>query len=61
MKEHIRSVLGLETEALRNMTIPETRKLIFELMKEGNSDYGKIIELQKEKKWTDNPPTIIQQ
>jgi Protein of unknown function (DUF3231) len=61
MKEHIRSVLGLETEALRNMTIPETRKLIFELMKEGNSDYGKIIELQKEKKWTDNPPTVIQQ
>jgi hypothetical protein len=61
MREHIRSVLGIETEALRNAVIPETRNLIFSLLKKGNDDYAEIIELQKEKKWTDNPPTLIQQ
>lgn len=61
MKELIRSVIGLETEALRNATIPEVRNLIFSLMKEGNGDYSSIIKLQKEKGWTDNPPVLVQQ
>lgn len=61
IKEHLRSVLGLETEALRNSTIPEVRNLIFDLMKQGNSDYSKIIKIQKERKWMDNPPVLIQQ
>lgn len=61
LKEHIRSVIGLETEALRNSTIPEVRNLVFSLLKEGNHDYGSIIKLQKDKKWSDAPPTLIQQ
>jgi hypothetical protein len=61
MKEHIRSVLSLETEALRNATIPEARDLIFSLLNEGQDDYTRIIKLKKEKKWTDDPPTLIQQ
>jgi hypothetical protein len=61
IKEHIRSVLSLETEALRNATMPEVRNLIFNLMNEGIDDYSSIIKLQEEKKWTANPPTLIQQ
>lgn len=61
MKEHIKAIIGLETEALRNSVLPESRDLIFRLMKEGDEDFSAIIKLMKEKKWTNDPPTIIQQ
>lgn len=61
MKEHIKSVLSIETEALRNATMPEARNLVFSLMKDGSKDYGLLLKLMKEKKWSNNPPTLIQQ
>ena len=61
MKEHIKAVIGLETEALRNSIMPESRNLIFSLMKEGDDDFSSFIKLMKDKKWTNNPPTLIQQ
>lgn len=61
MKEHLKAVLGLETEALRNTTIPEGRKLIFSIIKTGQADYSSLIKLMREKNWMDTPPIAIQQ
>jgi hypothetical protein len=61
MKEHIKSIIGLETEALRNSIMPESRNLIFSFMKEGDDDFSSFIKLMKEKMWSNNPPTLIQQ
>jgi len=34
--EHLRAVLSLETEALRNTTIPEARNLVYNIFKTDN-------------------------
>ncbi len=59
--EHLRAVLNLETEALRNTTIPEVRNLIYDILKADNKVYGAFVKLQKEKNWLDSPPTLLQQ
>lgn len=61
LKEIIRGILGLETEALRNSTIPEVRDLIYEMLKNDNEIYSSVLKLQKDKNWIFSPPTILPQ
>lgn len=60
LRERYRAVLSLETEAMRNATEADARKLIYDIYTEDNRFYSDVIKLQKEKKWTDFPPTLIQ-
>jgi len=61
LKEIIRGILGLETEALRNSTVPEIRDLIYELLKNDNEVFGLLLKLQKEKSWISSVPSILSQ
>lgn len=61
LREHLKNALGLETEALRNATLPDVRELIYEILKEDNKTHAEVLKLQKEKGWTDFTPTLMQQ
>ena len=61
LREHLRAVLSLETEALRNSTVPEVRNLIYDILKADNKVYGAFVKMQKEKNWLDSPPSLLQQ
>jgi|GEM_PF-1477762 len=61
IKEIIRGILGLETEALRNSTDPEVRDLVYELLKDDNGIFSALLKLQKEKNWISLTPTILPQ
>lgn len=58
-KEIIRGILGLETEALRNATVPELRNFIYEMLQDDNNLYISLINLQKEKNWIAYPPALL--
>lgn len=55
----IRGILGLETEALRNATIPEERDLIYDMLKVDNDLYISLLNLQKKKNWIVMPPDVL--
>lgn len=61
LKEIIRGILGLETEALRNSTVPEIRDLVYELLKDDNEVFSSLLRLQKEKNWISLTPVILPQ
>ncbi len=61
LKEIIRGILGLETEALRNSTNPEIRDLIYELLKDDNEIFSSLLKLQKEKNWISSVPAVLPQ
>lgn len=58
-KEIVRGILGLETEALRNATVPEERDLIYEMLKDDNDIYISLLNLQKKKNWIVVPPDVL--
>lgn len=59
LREIVRLTLSLESEALRNSTDEETRKLMKEIYTDDNLGLSAVLALQRKKKWEDFPPAVI--
>ena len=59
--ELYRLTLSLETETLGIATDLDSRNILYDIFKEDNEEYAKVLKLQQEKTWTDFPPYILPQ
>jgi hypothetical protein len=61
LREILRLTLSLETEALRNATDANVRKLITGILSDDNKSFDMILQLQRDRKWSDFSPVVLPQ